>query len=232
MKLSQQHIEQLYTFTRKHYVEYYDVQAELVDHLANDIETIWKEDKHLTFEQARDKAFKKFGVFGFLDVVQAKEWQMTKKYIKLTFQFAKEWFKLPKIILTLLLLFGFYKIQEFEIGYTFYYTFFILILLIQLVVMIINARKLKVKQTKTGKKWLFENVIFVNGIGNILVFSLWFYDFPFDNLQEFLLMSDFTRVLATLLITVLTLFGYIILIEIPKKANALLLETYPEYEIV
>ncbi len=103
MKLSQQHIEQLYTFTRKHYVEYYDVQAELVDHLANDIETIWKEDKHLTFEQARDKAFKKFGVFGFMDVIAAKEKEMRKRYRKITWHFHKYCLTIPQIYILLFL---------------------------------------------------------------------------------------------------------------------------------
>ena len=41
MKLTKEQIQQLYKFTRQHYVEYYDVQTELVDHLANDIEQIW-----------------------------------------------------------------------------------------------------------------------------------------------------------------------------------------------
>ena len=39
MKLTPQQIEQLYQFTRQHYVEWYDLQTELVDHLANSIET-------------------------------------------------------------------------------------------------------------------------------------------------------------------------------------------------
>ena len=34
MKLTEAHIEELYAFTRKKYVEHYDVQTELVDHLA------------------------------------------------------------------------------------------------------------------------------------------------------------------------------------------------------
>ena len=38
MKLTEEQIQQLYKFTRQHYVEHYDVQTELVDHLANDIE--------------------------------------------------------------------------------------------------------------------------------------------------------------------------------------------------
>ena len=65
MKISQIQIQNLYTFTRKHYVEYYDLQTELVDHLANDIEAMWKEQPQLSFEEAKTKAFKKFGVFVF-----------------------------------------------------------------------------------------------------------------------------------------------------------------------
>lgn len=38
--LSKEDIQNLYTFTRQHYVEHYDLQTELVDHLANDIEII------------------------------------------------------------------------------------------------------------------------------------------------------------------------------------------------
>ena len=43
MKLTPQQIDQLYLFTRQHYVEYYDLQTELVDHLANAIETEWQQ---------------------------------------------------------------------------------------------------------------------------------------------------------------------------------------------
>ena len=39
MKVNQKQIDELYLFTRQHFVEYYDLQTELVDHLANAIET-------------------------------------------------------------------------------------------------------------------------------------------------------------------------------------------------
>ena len=42
MELTKNQIDELYKFTRKHYVYHYDVQSELVDHLANDIENIWQ----------------------------------------------------------------------------------------------------------------------------------------------------------------------------------------------
>ena len=52
MKLNPQQIDKLYLFTRQHYVEYYDLQAELVDHLANAIEIEWQQNPKLTFDEA------------------------------------------------------------------------------------------------------------------------------------------------------------------------------------
>ena len=72
MKLTQKQIQNLYKFTRQHYVYWYDLQSELVDHLANDIEDIWKKEPNLSFEKAKEKAFKKFGIFGFMDVIEKK----------------------------------------------------------------------------------------------------------------------------------------------------------------
>ncbi|WP_440120244.1 hypothetical protein [Tenacibaculum sp. Ill] len=89
MKLTDQHIEQLYRFTRQHFVEHYDVQTELVDHLANDIEQIWEENPTLTFEQARENSFKKFGMFGFMTVVEKKQKQLGKKYRKIIWSYLK-----------------------------------------------------------------------------------------------------------------------------------------------
>ena len=105
MKLTEHQIEELFKFTRKHYVYFYDVQSELVDHLANDIEEIWTEQPKLSFEQARDKSFKKFGIFGFMDVVEEKQKQMNKRYTKILWRFFKEWFTLPKVISTLSIFF-------------------------------------------------------------------------------------------------------------------------------
>ena len=66
MKLSTEQIEQLFNFTKKHYVEHYDVQVELVDHLANAIEDQWKENPNILFEDALQTEFNKFGIFGFI----------------------------------------------------------------------------------------------------------------------------------------------------------------------
>jgi hypothetical protein len=175
MKLTEQQIENLYKFTRQHYVYHYDVQTELVDHLANDIEEIWLETPKLSFEQARDKSFKKFGIFGFMDVVEKKERQMTKKYLKLVFKFIKEWFGLPKIVLTMVLFYGFYQLQKMEYAYNMYMGIFVALMILQILFMIVKGQKLKRKQKETGKKWMFEQIISVNGMANVFVMLFYFF---------------------------------------------------------
>jgi len=101
MKLTAPQIEHLFTFTRQHYVEWYDLQSELVDHLANAIETQWQENPKLSFDEALNIEFKKFGVFGFMDVVEKRQAVLRKKYNGLVWEHIKGFFGIPKIVLTI-----------------------------------------------------------------------------------------------------------------------------------
>jgi hypothetical protein len=232
MKLTETHIQELYKFTRKHFVEHYDVQTELVDHLANDIESIWIEKPKLTFEQARDESFKKFGVFGFMEVVEQKQNQMTKKYFKTILKFAKEWFRLPRIILTVLIALSFYYIQETPNAYYIYASIYGLIIFLETIILIINKRKSNKQFKKTDKKWMFQNIIQINGIGNSVLILFYVFDFSMpNNAKDFLLMGDFRRISSALLISAVVILGYITLVVIPQKAEELLEETYPEYKL-
>ena len=115
MKVTAEQIEKLYAFTRQHYVEYYDLQTELVDHLANAIEEQWEVNPKLTFEQALQTEFKKFGVFGFMDVVDKRKGALNRKYNKLVWDELKAFFRLPKITGTLLAIgIVFYLLKFFQ----------------------------------------------------------------------------------------------------------------------
>lgn len=100
MQLTKEQIQNLYTFTKNHNVEWHDLQTELVDHLASDIENIWQKEPSLTFEQARYKATIKFGIKGFAKFVNERERVLTKKYNKMNLKYLFEHFKLPKLLLT------------------------------------------------------------------------------------------------------------------------------------
>src|SRR6185436_13309592 len=99
MKLIKEQIDRLYQFTVQHYVEYYDLQTELVDHLANAIEQQWQDNPKISFEDALQVEFKKFGVFGFMDVIEEKQRALSKRYYKLIWMHFRKFFKIPKIIM-------------------------------------------------------------------------------------------------------------------------------------
>ena len=160
MKLNEQQINQLYLFTRWHFVEWYDLQSELVDHLANSIEDRWKENPKLTFEEALELEFKKFGIFGFMDVVDERRRFLSKKYSRIIWKHYKEFFRLPKIILTVSSMYFLYflseKLQDSQYLY-------LSILAVIGVVFTVESRKIhkaqKLKEKETGKKWFFEQTV-------------------------------------------------------------------------
>ena len=64
MKLTEHQINELYIFTRKHYVYHYDVQTELVDHLANDIERIWIASPKISLKKLEIHRLRNLGFLG------------------------------------------------------------------------------------------------------------------------------------------------------------------------
>ncbi len=227
MKLTTEQIQKLYKFTREHYVEYYDLQTELVDHLANAIEEQWQENPKLSFDEALRIEFKKFGVFGFMDVVEKRQAALGKKYSKLVLNNLKQFFCIPKIITTVamvFIVFVFLKFLQKDLPIL-QITFAILTLLF-FVGIIVLSRKIKKQTQLSGKKWLFKEIIFgyssISGLINLPIqFSLHLKGEIFAN--WILLVMSFLLIL-------LALIEYIVLILIPSKAEDYLKETYPEYE--
>lgn len=230
MKLSQDQIQELYTFTRKHFVEHYDLQTELVDHLSNGIEEQWKENQHLTFKEALNGEFKKFGVFGFHDVIAEKTKAMNKRYGKILWRFLKEWFGLPKIILTLLIFTGFTVLLQYA-----YAGYILLITLIGLFVfdlykMYQNKKLREHKKKKDEKIFMLEAMINGAKYGNsslvlVNVFNIFnLTDIYFSELQ--LHWVVFIAAIATLICISFYITNYVM----PQKAQQLLEETYPEYK--
>ncbi len=231
MQLTSQHISQLYKFTRAHYVEWYDLQTELVDHLANDIEQIWEKEPSLSFDQAKNKAFKKFGVFGFYDVIAEKSNALNSSYWKMVWKICKDYFKLPKIIIVLLLATIVFTLLNFlESKYIFVLVTITIISIIPIAYTFYNSYKLKKRFKKTKVKWMFEENLKILGgfffisiqIPNLLV-NL----FKFESMD-----NNFTTLYITSLAIVLfSVFTYIIVKIIPLKMKIQMAKLYPEYNL-
>ncbi len=214
-KIIPEEIEQLHLFVRKHYVEFYDVELELVDHLANDIEEQWREDRQLTFEFALNKAFKKFGIFGFSDVVEQKVNKLSNAYYKESFKRMKSFFTPPKLVVSLalfLVLFvGFKQVKVIAlalsgdnlklVGFLF--------LIYQFIQLYIN----KIKQNKSGeKKWLLDRVLFNLEIWPYYLLTLFVLGWlmPRYSVNQARAVSTFLAVLSALWLTLTILYVYVL----------------------
>lgn len=101
MAFTNEQIQHLFAFTEKKYVRYYDVQAELADHLAERIEEEITANPQLSFENALAKVYADFGIFGFAKIVQQKEAEVFKHVRRLWFKELFQLFSWPKITLVI-----------------------------------------------------------------------------------------------------------------------------------
>jgi hypothetical protein len=231
MKLTETNIEDLYKFTRQHYVYFYDVQTELLDHLANDIENIWIEKPNLSFEQARDISFKKFGIFGFMDVIESRQKAMNKRYTKILWRFFKEWFTLPKLLITLSIFLSSFILLKIPFSKYILFSGLLILVTYDLIKQTKAKKKHKNKEQQKEKIFLLESMIGdtrqgFSGFAFINIFNfLNMIKVPFRSLENhWLLLISFS-------VTCLVLLFYVTGFMIPQKAEELLEETYPEYKL-
>ena len=157
MKLTPEQIDRLYQFTRQHYVEWYDLQTELVDHLANSIEAQWQENPKVSFEDALQVEFKKFGVFGFMTVVEERQIALGKKYNKLVWKHFKSFFTIPKIIGTATVFAILVQLMlKFEYAYLIIISIFVLFTFLFWIGIVKMSRKNKKEAKLSGKKWAVQ----------------------------------------------------------------------------
>lgn len=233
-KISASETTKLYAFTKTHYVEYYDLQTELVDHLANGIELLWEETPKLTFEEALRIEFKKFGIFGFTDLVTERQKKMTKRYSQLIWTIVKTYFTIPKIFLTtmlaLLIFVGLSLVSYKEYVVIGLFVLPIVIMVCKAVVYRIKQRKLK---KANQKLWMFEEVIYSYGqslaLFQILMLMPQHFLRPAFILR--MLNSSFGMGVISFVLTVFFIGVYVVTQVIPSKAKEHIAKVHPEYNI-
>ncbi|WP_339711050.1 hypothetical protein [uncultured Kriegella sp.] len=235
MTLTHSQIQELYKFTRMHFVEHYDLQTELVDHLANGIEAQWEITPELTFNDALLGEFRKFGIGGFEKVVRKRQRAMEWRYSKIVMRFYGTYFKPPQILMVAGLILGL-SLLLFAVPLTYRYDVILgLFMAIVAVVFFVSLKKWKdndLECVKNGKKWMLKDQIYSYG-QYVGVFNL----FPIIlNVQYFRTTipvdASYVILIFASLIVCLSLLFYVTIFVIPKKAEELLATTYREYKIV
>ncbi len=225
-KVSAEEVERLFRFTRQHFVEHYDLQAELADHLANAIEERWQQQPALSFEDALAAEFKKFGVFGFSDIVEKRQNALTKKYYKLLWGYFKNFFRLPQVLGTLAAVVAVYLLLGLS---AYIYSALLFIIMVFSVVRLFKIKKMYHKKTQsTGKRWLLEDIIFsCGGIGPMLYLPM-----QINLHMEGYYLSEPIKWGLAVFIVVVVLLEYTALYILPRNAAKHLTETYPEYRLL
>jgi len=229
-KVTSHQIERLFQFTDQHFVDYYDVQLELVDHLANAIEEQWQENSDKDFETALQEEFKKFGVFGFLEMVEARQAAMQKRYHQLMWKEAKEFLKLPKVvILATAFLVSFTLITQITYGvYILIGILLCLVILFSLRLYKNNKEIKRLRKQSKQKPYLLETLL--NHTGQFGAFL----NLPIQLLvliPKEVEINIWIGIIYGLLITGVTLVFYITLFLLPRKRDEILQEAYPELKM-
>lgn len=230
MKLTEQQVTRLYKFTREHFVYHYDLQTELVDHLAHGIQAHWELQPNVSFEDALHKEFKKFGVFGFQDVIAERQKALHKKYTGFIWEEWKLFFSWPKIVgVVLSTVLVYFLLSTLLIEYQ-KITLIVSFLTMALILMFKGFDN-KRSQKKKERLWYLEELLFQQGAyANFLLLPVHGINMA-SNIQ---MSIENTYVLLALsfLLVAYGLFLYVALLVLPEKSRELLLKTYPEYEMV
>ncbi len=228
MQVNQEQIQRLYDFTKKHFVEWYDVQTEMVDHLANGIEQQWLNNPELPFDAALAIEFKKFGVFGFSDIVEQRERALSVFYLKQVWKHTKNYFKLPKIIITLFCFWGLYKfLNLFESKMYVAVAILGLTFLVLIYYFVNEALKIKALKKQTGKKWLFDRTLAqLGGLFNLLNIGIWLPHVDFSGSWSPLFQAVFS-VLTVLYV----LLVFVAIKVVTPKMREKFAKEHPEYKL-
>jgi hypothetical protein len=105
--LNDEQIARLFRFCREHDVPFYDVQVELVDHLAEAIE----QRPELPFEDALQQVYNGFGRGGFETIMKTKKKEMARFYLRSNWHLFISYFTWPKALGTLCWLVLLYTVQ-------------------------------------------------------------------------------------------------------------------------
>lgn len=101
--LTDEQVQELYAYCNRKGIHYYDIQVEMVDHMANAIEAKMLTNPAVEFKQALEEVHVSFGSFGLREIVREKTNAMAKHYRKMRMRLFLSYFTPPKLMLTLLL---------------------------------------------------------------------------------------------------------------------------------
>lgn len=163
-----------------------------------------------------------------MGVVEERQKFLNRKYSRLIWSYYREFFGLPKIILTLALVFGVHTINQLMVNLDIFPAIAFSFLLIALFYTFKRRHDFKKKAKKTGMKWLFEEIMLNRD--SILIFLLPSAIINFTNtFQNNFEPSQWISIFIEIAFVFLGLLVFIQLMIVPKRVAEDLAKTYPEF---
>lgn len=232
-KLTPEQIEELFAFCRKHFVKHYDLQIELVDHLAAAIEDQINKEDHATFESALNNTFKNFGIYGFSKVKEQKQKALERKYRNLIIKYTFEYYRLPKLIITIactLILFTAIRMVHNPFWIIIPY-FFALAGSVSYYLFWLYPKRYKINVEK-GMSFMILDYLKDKQFVAMFILQIPIQSIQISYLMDYQLLSNLLLafIISFLLVT-LTIFLYISLFILPDKIREHFKEQFPQFQI-
>lgn len=99
-KLTEEQVTKLFAFCQKKEIYAYDLQIEIVDHLASSIEEQWQQNPELSFGWALKNATQKFGKNGLKQLEHKIRRQFRQNFNFVLWNYLLQYFRWPKLVIT------------------------------------------------------------------------------------------------------------------------------------
>ncbi len=112
-KLTEEQVAKLFAFCQKNEIYAFDLQIEIVDHLASSIEEQWQGNPELTFGWALKNALDKFGKTRLKKLEHKLRRQLKQNFNRILFSYLLEYFRWPKIVITVIVFLSIFTLLQF-----------------------------------------------------------------------------------------------------------------------
>jgi hypothetical protein len=184
-QLPKEEIQKLFDFVESKNVPYRDVQFEIVDHLASAMEDLKEENPEWPYSLCLEQVYKKFPITGFALLQLEKEEALNKYWKRKLWPYLLEYFKLPKIILTIATFISIQQIvrniPSIEVNNWYaglapnMFLFFAIIMIISLISIVTKKRINHIRGISKGMEQDSKNFLYIksfNTISHIVTMSI------------------------------------------------------------
>lgn len=231
--VTQQETEELFTVCENNGVHQYDVQIELVDHLASLIEEYWTVEPDAPFKYAKYRAWKKFGPTGFTKLKSEKQRALAQKNRRIIWNYLVDFYRWPKLVLTITLSLGGFLVLKTVNQLHWVFALYILILCAGAVIYNLRYKTKHKIEVLSGKSFLLTEQLQQTQLAASLIYTvpnLAYLPFTLMRTSEISMPANNIILFLVSLITVsLTIILYAYFFVIPEKIKLHFMEQFPEF---